>query len=153
MPTVVFGKGTTLKVRLKQTVMRVRLNPVPLGPKVRLKQTVMRARLAPSSIGTIKVGVPGLLGPVGPVGLRGPVGPVGPTFDPVCVVKPNATLTYVADILTRVDYADGRFKTLAYDGTGKLVTVACVDPAAPQTITKTLGYTGDLLTSVTTVVT
>jgi hypothetical protein len=83
---------------------------------------------------------------------QGPAGPPGSTPDLVCVVKPDSTLTYMGNRLTRVDYVDGRYKTLAYSG-NKLITVACVDPGAPQTVTKTLGYTGNRLTSVTTVVT
>ena len=72
--------------------------------------------------------------------------------DLVCFVRPDSTLTYTGELLTRVDYADGRFKTLAYSGS-QLITVACVNPALPQTVTKTLGYTDEKLTSVVTVVT
>ena len=101
----------------------------------------------------VKMGTPGLQGPVGPVGATGLTGPAGPIFDPVCVVKPNLVLSYISGLLDRVDYIDGRYKTLSYDGGGRLITVACVDPGIPETVTKTLGYTGSLLTSVDTVVT
>lgn len=81
---------------------------------------------------------------------QGPTGPPG-TTDFVCIERPDATLTYAAGRLTRVDYADGRYKTLTYVGS-QLITVACVDPGV-ETATKTLGYTGSQLTSVSTVVT
>lgn len=85
------------------------------------------------------------------VGVPGPQGPPGDSVDPVFVIKPDATLTYSAGQLTRVDYADGTYKDLTYTG-GKLTKVEGVNLAG-ETVTKTLGYTGDELTSVTTVVT
>lgn len=142
---------SVVKVQIKGSNLRVQ----PQGPPI--KFTLTQSRLALSikqqELIVVKVGIPGLIGPAGPIGTKGDKGDDGATFDPVCVVKPNSTLSYVSDRLDRVDYADGRFKTLVYDGAGLLITVACVDPSVPQTITKTLGYTGDLLTSVSTVVT
>jgi len=73
-------------------------------------------------------------------GPQGPQGPPGPGLgDPESI-----TLTYAAGRLSTVTSAT-TVRTLAYDGDGKLVTVD--DSAAGWT--KTLAYTGDLLTSVT----
>lgn len=77
-------------------------------------------------------------------------GPPGPPADLVCAVKPNATLTYTGLALTRIDYADGRYKELTYTS-GQLTQVDCVEPGV-QTVRKTLGYTAGRLTSVSTTI-
>jgi hypothetical protein len=84
------------------------------------------------------------------VATQGPPGPPGADADLVCAVKPDSTLTYTGTLLTRVDYADGRYKELTYT-LGQLTQVDCVDPGVPSTIRKTLGYTGNQLTSVSSV--
>lgn len=97
-----------------------------------------------------------------PVRVSSPV--VAPTIIEVCKsgipavvdfvwpLKPDATLTYDAsDVLTRIDYVDGTFKVLSYDGSGKLTQVQGPNKDG-NTVTKTLSYTGDLLTGVATVV-
>lgn len=82
-------------------------------------------------------------------GIPGPPG----FLDPAFVIKPDSTLTYDAnDRLIRVDYADGTFKDLTYNASGQLVTVSG-DRLDGDTITKTLTYTGGLLTAVTTTIT
>jgi YD repeat-containing protein len=80
---------------------------------------------------------------------RGPPG----FLDPAFVIKPDSVLSYdVDDRLIRVDYADGTFKDLTYNAGGQLVTVSGVRLDG-DTVTKTLTYTGDLLTAVTTTIT
>ena len=78
-------------------------------------------------------------------------GTQGISADPVWTIKPDATLSYDAqEVLIRVDYSDGTYKDLAYSA-GKLITVSGPNLGG-QTVTKTLTYTGELLTSVATVV-
>lgn len=84
---------------------------------------------------------------------QGPPGPPG-LEDPVWIIKPDATLTYDGDgRLIRVDYADGTFKDLTYNGGGLLIEVSGENMDG-DTVTKTLAYDGDEnLTSVSTVIT
>jgi len=82
---------------------------------------------------------------------QGPAGPPGQDADNVCNIKPDATLSYTGNKLTRVDYVDGRYKDLTYSGS-RLIQVDCVDPSIPETARKTLTYTGNRLTGVSTVV-
>ncbi len=82
-------------------------------------------------------------------GIPGPPGFLAPAF----IIKPDSVLSYdVDDRLIRVDYADGTFKDLTYNPAGQLVTVSG-DRLDGDTVTKTLTYTGDLLTAVTTTIT
>jgi len=142
---------SVVKVQIKGANLKVQ----PQGPPIKFTMNQSKLTLSisqPKPI-VVKVGIPGLTGPPGPKGDAGPPGVDGDTPDLVCVIKPDSTLSYVAGLLDRVDYVGGRYKTLAYDSVGQLITVACVDPSIPETVTKTLGYTSGLLTSVTTVVT
>lgn len=105
---------------------------------------------------TVNVEVPSTSAIVIEVGKQGPTGPQGiPGIgDPVCPVKPDSTMTYTGEQLDRIDYADGRYKTFAYNGSGQLVTAVCQDDSIPETVTKTFAYLGSgLLSTVTTVVT
>jgi YD repeat-containing protein len=82
------------------------------------------------------------------VGVPGPPG----FLDPAFVIKPNSVLSYDGtDRLIRVDYADGTFKDLTYNGVGQLVVISG-KRLDGDTVTKTLTYTGDLLTAVATVI-
>lgn len=68
-------------------------------------------------------------------------------YDPVCDLKPSATLIYSAGLLTRVDYSDGRTKDLTYTS-GILTRTECDKPDGNGRIRKNLLYTSGLLSSV-----
>ena len=85
-------------------------------------------------------------------GPRGNKGDPGPGADPVWSLVPNSTLSYDAqDRLERIDYVDLTYKDFTYDGNGRLTTISGPNTAG-DTVTITLAYTGDQLTSVTTTV-
>jgi len=90
----------------------------------------------------------GALGPQGPPGVDGQDGEPGPQGPPGegVVVPKNPVFTYVDGRLVRVDYDDGLFKVLTYDG-DRLSTLEYYD--GENFILKTFNYTDGILTSIT----
>ena len=98
---------------------------------------------SPGTDGTDGInGVDGAPGIQGPPGLQGPPGPAGDE-----VATPiNPVFTYTDGRLTEINYDDGLYKLLAYNG-DQLSTLIYYDGF--NTILKTFNYTDGILTSIT----
>lgn len=82
-----------------------------------------------------EVGPAGETGPQGPQGEVGPQGPAGASGEASPL---NPTYTYTDGELTRIDYADGQYKTFVYNAEGYIDTL--VFYKTDTTLTRTFNY-------------